>query len=78
MLTQFNVQVDKVQYEKVLSYIEHGKRQGATLLTGGKACGEKGYYIEPTIFTDVTVSSLSHGTKYEYMHIYVLILTFNI
>ncbi|XP_071717070.1 aldehyde dehydrogenase family 2 member C4-like [Rutidosis leptorrhynchoides] len=47
-------QVDKAQYEKVLSYIEHGKRQGATLLTGGKPCGEKGYYIEPTIFTDVT------------------------
>ncbi|PWA90821.1 aldehyde/histidinol dehydrogenase [Artemisia annua] len=47
-------QVDKQQYEKVLSYIEHGKRQGATLLTGGKPCGEKGYYIEPTIFSDVT------------------------
>ncbi|XP_058074813.1 aldehyde dehydrogenase family 2 member C4-like [Magnolia sinica] len=46
-------QVDKVQFEKVLKYIEHGKREGATLLTGGKACGEKGYYIEPTIFTDV-------------------------
>ncbi|GKB53082.1 aldehyde dehydrogenase family 2 member C4-like protein [Tanacetum coccineum] len=46
--------VDKVQYDKVLSYIEHGKRQGATLLTGGKPCGEKGFYIEPTIFADVT------------------------
>nr|GEZ44945.1 aldehyde dehydrogenase family 2 member C4-like [Tanacetum cinerariifolium] len=47
-------QVDKVQYNKVLSYIEHGKRQGATLLTGGKPCREKGFYIEPTIFVDVT------------------------
>ncbi|CAL5438485.1 unnamed protein product [Camellia sinensis] len=46
-------QVDKVQFDKILSYIEHGKREGATLLTGGKPCGEKGYYIEPTIFTDV-------------------------
>ncbi|KAK9071292.1 hypothetical protein SSX86_009860 [Deinandra increscens subsp. villosa] len=46
-------QADKAQYEKVLSYIEHGKRQGATLLSGGKPCGEKGYYIEPTIFTNV-------------------------
>ncbi|KAJ0881797.1 putative aldehyde dehydrogenase (NAD(P)(+)) [Helianthus annuus] len=46
-------QADKAQYEKVLSYIEHGKRQGATLLTGGNPCREKGYYIEPTIFTDV-------------------------
>ncbi|EXB37033.1 Aldehyde dehydrogenase family 2 member C4 [Morus notabilis] len=46
-------QVDKVQFEKVLSYIEHGNREGATLLTGGKPIGDKGYYIEPTIFTDV-------------------------
>ncbi|WZY84334.1 hypothetical protein YC2023_030718 [Brassica napus] len=47
-------QVDKKQYEKVLSYIEHGKNEGATLLTGGNAIGDKGYYIEPTIFADVT------------------------
>ncbi|KAJ0089689.1 hypothetical protein Patl1_13216 [Pistacia atlantica] len=46
-------QVDKKQFDRILSYIEHGKREGATLLTGGKPCGEKGYYIEPTIFTDV-------------------------
>uniref|UniRef100_A0A6V7QQT9 Aldehyde dehydrogenase 1 n=1 Tax=Ananas comosus var. bracteatus TaxID=296719 RepID=A0A6V7QQT9_ANACO len=46
-------QVDKAQFEKVLSYIEHGKREGATLVTGGKPCGEKGYYIEPAVFTDV-------------------------
>ncbi|KAK1297836.1 Aldehyde dehydrogenase family 2 member C4 [Acorus calamus] len=46
-------QVDKNQFEKILRYIDYGKEDGATLLTGGKACGEKGYYIEPTIFTDV-------------------------
>uniref|UniRef100_A0ACD5UHA7 Uncharacterized protein n=1 Tax=Avena sativa TaxID=4498 RepID=A0ACD5UHA7_AVESA len=46
-------QVDKAQYERVLSYIDHGKREGATVLTGGKPCGLKGYYIEPTVFTDV-------------------------
>lgn len=51
--SQQGPQVDKKQFEKILSYIEHGKREGGTLLTGGKACGEKGYYIEPTIFTDV-------------------------
>ncbi|OMO86848.1 hypothetical protein CCACVL1_09435 [Corchorus capsularis] len=45
-------QVSKEQFERVMSYIEHGKRQGATLLTGGKRLGQKGYYIEPTIFTD--------------------------
>jgi len=49
-------QVDKRQFEKILSYIEHGKNEGATLLTGGKAIGDKGYFIQPTIFADVTVS----------------------
>ncbi|PIA50677.1 hypothetical protein AQUCO_01200120v1 [Aquilegia coerulea] len=57
-LTRQGPQVDKKQFEKILSYIELGKRGGATLLTGGKACGEKGYYIEPTIFTDVTEDML--------------------
>ncbi|AET04123.2 NAD-dependent aldehyde dehydrogenase family protein [Medicago truncatula] len=46
-------QVDKKQFEKVLSYIEHGKKEGATLLTGGKTVGNKGYYIEPTIFSNI-------------------------
>ncbi|KAL5079680.1 hypothetical protein RYX36_008101 [Vicia faba] len=46
-------QVDKKQFEKILSYIEQGKKEGATLLTGGKNIGDKGYYIEPTIFSNV-------------------------
>lgn len=46
-------QVDKRQFEKILSYIEHGKREGANLLCGGNRHGEKGYFIQPTIFTDV-------------------------
>lgn len=44
--------------EKVLSYIEKGKQQGATLLTGGQRVQQpefaKGAYVEPTIFTDCT------------------------
>ena len=53
-------QVDKKQFEKILSYIEHGKREGASLLTGGKPSGDKGYYIEPTIFADVKVFFLTN------------------
>ncbi|TVU00512.1 hypothetical protein EJB05_16154 [Eragrostis curvula] len=49
----FNPRVDKDQYEKILKYIDIGVREGATLVTGGKPSGDKGYYIEPTIFTDV-------------------------
>ncbi|KAJ4846392.1 Aldehyde dehydrogenase 2 member C4 [Turnera subulata] len=51
-------QVDKTQYDKILSYIEHGKREGATMVTGGKPLSDKGYYIEPTIFTNVTEDML--------------------
>lgn len=47
--------MDKKQLDKILMYIEHGKREGATLVTGGKRIGEVGYYVEPTIFTDVKV-----------------------
>lgn len=49
-------QVDKIQFQKVLSYIESGRTDGATLATGGSRCGDKGYYIQPTIFTDVKVN----------------------
>lgn len=49
---------NKAQYQKVLSYIEIGKQQGAKLLTGGEklkgAEFAKGYWIEPTVFGDVT------------------------
>jgi len=40
--------------DKVMGYIESGIKDGATLLTGGKRWGDKGNFIEPTIFTDVT------------------------
>ncbi|PYH96503.1 aldehyde dehydrogenase [Aspergillus ellipticus CBS 707.79] len=53
-------QVTRPQYERVLEYIDIAKKEGATVLTGGKAFtpvdekNEKGYFIEPTVFTDVT------------------------
>ena len=37
-----------------MGYIENGKEQGAKLVVGGDRVGEKGYFIQPTIFTDVT------------------------
>ena len=49
--------VSKVQYDKIINLIELGKKEGANLATGGSNCPhdlEKGYYIQPTIFTDVT------------------------
>lgn len=49
-------QVSKAQYERVLSYIEKGKQEGATLRFGGKphqGVDGKGFFVEPTVFTDV-------------------------
>ncbi len=48
--------ISKRQQERVLGYIELGQKEGARLLTGGKACPEKGsgYFIEPTCFVDVS------------------------
>ncbi|KAH8807822.1 aldehyde dehydrogenase [Xylogone sp. PMI_703] len=48
--------INKVQYDKILGYIESGKQEGATLHLGGKsiAGGSGGYFISPTIFTDVS------------------------
>ncbi|KPK03824.1 MAG: betaine-aldehyde dehydrogenase [Gemmatimonas sp. SG8_28] len=49
--TRIGAIVSRRQHEKVLSYVEAGKRD-ATLVTGGNALtvGGKGYFIEPTIF----------------------------
>lgn len=51
-------QVSKLQYERILSYMDSGKRDGATILTGGDAIKTvgtgKGFFIAPTAFTDVS------------------------
>ncbi|GFR53001.1 hypothetical protein Agub_g15693, partial [Astrephomene gubernaculifera] len=46
-------QVDSDQFSKVLGYIDSGKREGARLMCGGRRAGERGYYVEPTVFADV-------------------------
>lgn len=51
-------QVTKTQYERVLSFVEAGKSEGANLISGGQAFTKgptagKGFFITPTIFTDV-------------------------
>ncbi|QDT37661.1 aldehyde dehydrogenase family protein [Stratiformator vulcanicus] len=51
--TEQGPQIDKTQFDKILGYIESGKSEGATCLTGGGRQGDRGYYIQPTVFTDV-------------------------
>lgn len=55
--TQMGPMVSLAQRDKVLSYIDKGKAEGARLVTGGgipnSVTGE-GFYIQPTVFADVT------------------------
>jgi aldehyde dehydrogenase (NAD+) len=51
--TKQGPQVDKTQFEKVMSYIEAGKQEGARLHCGGQRAGKRGYFIEPTVFSGV-------------------------
>lgn len=46
-------QVSQLQYDRIMGYIKAGKEEGATVETGGERHGDKGYFIQPTIFTNV-------------------------
>jgi len=50
--TQQGPQVSQEQFDRILGYIETGKKEGARLATGGQRVGNKGYYIQPTVFAD--------------------------
>ena len=49
--------VNRRQQERVLSYIERGKAEGARLVAGGGPGNRKGFFVEPTIFADVSNNS---------------------
>lgn len=54
--TQVGPITTPAQYEKVLSYIRIAKDEGANLLLGGKPASRgEGWFVEPTIFSNVTV-----------------------
>ncbi|GFQ79922.1 retinal dehydrogenase 2 [Trichonephila clavata] len=46
-------QIDDEQFDKILSLIESGKKEGAKLQCGGARHGSKGYFVQPTVFSDV-------------------------
>jgi len=48
-----NAQVDEEQMTKILHLIDSGKKQGAKLVAGGSRHGDKGYFVQPTVFADV-------------------------
>lgn len=55
--TMMGTQASKKQMEKILSYVELGKKEGARVLTGGKRRTggdyDKGFFLDPTILVDV-------------------------
>ncbi|XP_003703502.2 aldehyde dehydrogenase [Megachile rotundata] len=47
-------QIDEEQANRIMSMIESGNKEGAKLVSGGKRLGDKGYFVAPTVFADVT------------------------
>jgi len=51
--TEQGPQVDQAQFDKVMGYIDSGRTEGATLVCGGDRVGNRGYFVQPTVFADV-------------------------
>jgi betaine-aldehyde dehydrogenase len=52
--TSFGPLVSQAQRDIVLGFVEKGREEGARLVCGGAALDRPGYYMEPTVFADVT------------------------
>ncbi|MGW0591667.1 aldehyde dehydrogenase family protein [Streptosporangium sp. NPDC002607] len=52
--TQVGPLVSREHLERVTGYLRSGVEQGATVLSGGETVGDRGFYLQPTVFTDVT------------------------
>ena len=49
----FGPLISATQKERVMEYIQIGKDEGADLISGGESVGDKGYFVQPTIFSNV-------------------------
>ncbi|TVU28363.1 hypothetical protein EJB05_19879, partial [Eragrostis curvula] len=45
-------QIDGEQFKKILRYVQSGVDTGATLVAGGDRVGNRGFYVQPTVFAD--------------------------
>ncbi|OOY15738.1 betaine-aldehyde dehydrogenase [Thioclava sp. DLFJ4-1] len=52
--TQFGPLISQAQFDKVMSYVESAKSEGARLVCGGSAGNEGTLFVQPTVFADVT------------------------
>ena len=51
--TEQGPQIDQAQFDKIMHYIDLGKKEGAQCVSGGNRVGNRGYFIEPTLFGNV-------------------------
>jgi len=51
--TQQGPQISKQQFNRVMKYIQSGKAQGAKMECGGEQVGKDGFFIQPTVFSNV-------------------------
>jgi len=52
--TQMGPLVSDEQFRRVTGYLESGRADGATAVTGGGRFGDRGYFVEPTVLTNTT------------------------
>jgi phenylacetaldehyde dehydrogenase len=51
--TQMGPLVSREQQKRVMSYVESGKKEGAKLLAGGEPAAGEGFFVKPTVFSEV-------------------------
>ena len=61
--SQMGPLVSKEQHDRVLGYIQKGLSEGGQVLTGGGRHGEKGYFVQPTIFKNCSSASTLYNEE---------------
>ncbi|AKM10745.1 aldehyde dehydrogenase family protein [Croceicoccus naphthovorans] len=52
--TQITPIISREQLDKINNYVDIGRKEGATIATGGETYGDKGFFMKPTLMTGVT------------------------
>lgn len=68
--TEQGPQVDEEQMEKILNLIQRGVKDGAKLLVGGSRHGERGFFVQPTVFAHV--EDHHHIAQEEVLHQFLI------
>ena len=55
--TAFGPLADKKQFERVMQFLEDGKKEGVQVLTGGERLGDKGTFVKPTVLLNPDLKS---------------------